>query len=674
MSAHVIDGKPVMLPRATFPWSRLRGLLTAGAIFAALCLAVDFMSATRLEYFDFLYISSGGLTLAITAVGLTVVIISGGFDLSAAAVVSLVNVLVATTLSDSISSQIGASLMGICVGAAIGALNGYMVAFLRLQSIVVTLATMFIASGLTLLWMKNPGGYVPASFSNFFVGSTVEGWLPAPVMVLAAVLAVWLLIKNTRFGTALYAVGSDQEAAEYSGTRVVLTRFFAFVIAGAFYGLAGVVITAQTSTGDPLLGQSMLLEVFAAVVLGGTVLSGGRGGCFGTIFGAYSLMLIVNILLVMNVPAFYSTIVQGAILLLAALGQSSITVKESLRWLRSFVHFGKRSTPGASALPLNKAAPSARPSWLVRDRQALAYIAPSYGLFVLVVIATAFLNGFIDKGYFNSLLLLSSFLVILALGQGTVILTGGLDLSVAWTIAFCGILFGELVKGGYSTTWVLPATLLVGFAIGALNGLFVHLFRLPAIVVTLAMNGVLQGAALVLTSGTPAGLAPEWLKWFMSGSSFGVTPVSIFVLVFIAAGMFLLGKTTFGRNVYAVGNNARVAFLSGVNVGTTIVLVFALSGLCSAIVGILLVGFSGRAILGMGDQYLLPSVAVVVIGGTLITGGRGRYIGMVGGVFLLISLQILLAGTTLAPSVRDIIFGMVVLAAVVALRERAYGT
>ena len=110
--------------------------------------------------------------------------------------------------------------------------------------------------------------------------------------------------------------------------------------------------------------------------------------------------------------------------------------------------------------------------------------------------------------------------------------------------------------------------------------------------------------------------------------------------------------------------------MSGISVDRTIVLVYMLSGFCSALVGCLLTGFSGQASLGMGDEYLLPSIAVVVVGGTLITGGRGDYLGMVGGVLLLTALQTLLAGTTLPYASRAIIFGLVVLGAVLALREK----
>ncbi|MBV9221131.1 MAG: ABC transporter permease, partial [Methylobacteriaceae bacterium] len=167
-----------------------------------------------------------------------------------------------------------------------------------------------------------------------------------------------------------------------------------------------------------------------------------------------------------------------------------------------------------------------------------------------------------------------------------------------------------------------------------------------------------------------AGFSAPILRWFMTSQEWPVTPVVLFILVFVAAAVLLLDKTPFGRRIYAVGNGERAAVLSGVAVGPTLIKVYMLSGLSSAIVGSLLTGFSGQASLGMGDEYLLPSIAVVVVGGTLITGGRGHYLGMLGGVLLLTALQTLLSGTTLPYAIRAILFGLVVLGAVMALRER----
>lgn len=155
----------------------------------------------------------------------------------------------------------------------------------------------------------------------------------------------------------------------------------------------------------------------------------------------------------------------------------------------------------------------------------------------------------------------------------------------------------------------------------------------------------------------------------MTGQFLGATPVVWGVLAFALAAAILLGRTVFGRRVYAIGNSPLAARFSGVGVGGTLIGVYALSGFCAALVGILLASFSGQASLGMGDEYLLPSIAAVVVGGSLITGGRGRYPGMLGGVLLLTALSTLLAGTMLPHAVRDIIFGLVVLGAVLALRD-----
>src|SRR3546814_2410218 len=128
--------------------------------------------------------------------------------------------------------------------------------------------------------------------------------LPMPLALLAVLALLWLWFKRTPVGTALYAVGSDADSARAAGVRVDAVRFLAYVLAGALYGLAGVFLSAQTGAGDPLVGNPLLLSIFAAVVVGGTRLGGGRGGPMGSVFGAYILMIVVNILLVLNVSAY----------------------------------------------------------------------------------------------------------------------------------------------------------------------------------------------------------------------------------------------------------------------------------------------------------------------------------------------------------------------------------
>lgn len=686
MSGRAVAGVPPMR-RAGHLMNRNRGLAIAVAALVVLVATVDMLSPGHLNYFDASFMSSGGATLALAAVGETIVILSGGFDLSAGAVISLVNVSLAASMdyTDTEASVLAWTLFGIGVGALTGAFNGFFIAFVRLQPIVVTLSTMFILEGITLLIMNKPGGFVAPTLGSAYMGDAIPGFLPMPLVVLGAVILFWLWLKNTRFGTNLYAVGSNQDAARAVGVRVEWTLFLTYVAAGGFYGLAGVFISAQTGSGDPLIGDPLLLAIFAAVVIGGTRLGGGRGGPVGSIFGAYILMIVVNILLVLDVSAYYSTIAEGIILILAVLGasvsRSSVLARQLRsigRWLRAAVNgqlprqLGRADRRLALSTDVpERAAPIA--AGLGRHAEALRFALPAYVCFFIVVVVTEVWlgNSLANWSYWNSIIVLSCFLAILALGQGTVILTGGLDLSVPWTIGLCGILLAGMVKGSdASLVYALPAVLAVAVLIGLANGLGVVVLGLSPIVMTLAMNGALQGVALIYSGGTPDGFSSPLLRWFMTARVVGVTPVVFFIIGFIAFAVLLLGRTAFGRRVYGIGNGARVAHLSGVRVDATLVWVYVLSALCSCIVGILLTGFSGQASLGMGDDYLLPSIAVVVVGGALITGGRGHYLGMLGGVLLLTGLQTLLAGTTLPYATRAILFGLVVLGAVIALRER----
>jgi ribose transport system permease protein len=482
-------------------------------------------------------------------------------------------------------------------------------------------------------------------------------------------------------------VGSDPDSAAAVGVNVLLTRFLVYVIAGGCYGLAGVFISAQTGSGDPLVGNPLLLSMFAAVVVGGTRLGGGQGGPVGTVFGAYILMMVVNILLVLNVSAYYSTIAEGTILILAVLAGSISRDSVLAQQLRSAR--GRFSAWRAGMLPAqldrtdrrlavvtpgrSGQAGTARPAFHIRHAETLRYALPAYVCLLAIVVVTQIWLGraILNPGYWNSLLVLSSFLAILALGQGTVILTGGLDLSVPWTIGISGIILAGMVNGSDAAlAYALPTVLVMAVGIGLANGIGIVYLGISPIVMTLATNGILQGFALLYSQGTPAGFSSPLLRWFMTGRVGGITPVVFLLIAFVVFAVLLLGRTPFGRRVYGIGNGLRAARLSGIAVEKTLILVYVLSAVCAALVGIMLTGFSGQASLGMGDDYLLPSIAVVVVGGALITGGRGHYLGMLGGVLLLTALQMLLAGTTLPYATRAILYGLVVLGAVMALRER----
>ncbi len=670
---------------------RYRGMIIAFVALLAMVAAWVSLSATPVGLYDIGSVISSATTLALASIGQTIVILTGGFDLSASAVVSLSNVLAVRFVAGSPLEQWGGVALIVAIGASIGLINGALIAWFRLQSIVVTLATMFMVQGLTLLIQNKPGGSVGDAFVNFVTSDLIPERLPMSAGVLLAALIAWWLIRQTRFGVGIYALGSDPDSARANGVPVTGYRIATYALAGAFYALAGLYVSAQTGSADPLVGRPLLLSMFTAVVLGGTLLGGGRGGCVGTVLAAMTLMITVNILLVLNVSAFFTTIAEAVILILAVLGSSigrQSAAHHTARYLAQCVH-AWRTGSRARNVRARQVAFEVRDyrhventelkgnllgDWVERNREWVKYIVPAYVLFVAVLAVTAVVYGprvLVSANFTSSLLTLTLFLAILGLGQGAVILTGGLDLSVPWLITMSGVLLTGLTRGvNVDAMWAIPLVLAVGVLIGLFNGLGVVALGLPPIVVTLAANGLLQGVTLIYCNGSPQGWAPPVLSAFTNGRLGPLSPAAWCVPLFLAFALLLLHRTPFGRRVTAVGNSPVAAKLSGVRVGATLIAVYCLSGLCSALVGLLLAGFSNQAFLGMGDPYLLPSIAIVVVGGALITGGRGHYLGVFGGALLLTALGTLLAGTTVPPAVRDIINGLVVLAAVITLRDK----
>ena len=664
--------------RSTF-WRQTGAISFAALVVVVLILVA--VSPNSLSYFDISTLSASATTLALAGIGETIVVLGGGLDLSPGAVISLVNVVLVTQLGsaalDTGTYTAFAVAIALGIGAGIGAVNGALISYLRLPSIIVTLATMFVLQGASLLILKYPGGSVSADFANLLVGDVIPDVLPVPVLIMALGILAWLYLKRLRFGVALYAIGSDATAARANRVDVKFTRFLSFVIAGAFFGAAGLFITANTGSGDPLIGAPFLLKVFTAVVLGGTLIGGGRGGAVGTVFGALVLTILVDIFLVMGVRTYYVPIMEGVILLIAVLGLGgrielpgwdSITV----RWPAGMprIDHGRPSIPRVAHEAA--AAPKQSAGWLVRNAQTLRFVLPAYVILIVVLAATAAINGanFKFGTYLISLLTFGSFLAILGLGQGAVVTSGGLDLSVPWAITFPAIVLTTYANASdAAAVWAIPLALGIGGAIGLFNGILVAGFKISPIIATLATGSMLEGIALVFSHGAPIGNAPPVLLWFLNGRLAGLPPAVWFLAIFAVFGVLVLNGSGFGRRVRAVGNSEWVARLSGVHVPAITAAVYVLSGLCSALVGLMLAGFSDQAYYDMGKPYLLASIAVVVLGGTSITGGRSHYIGVLGGALLFTAMGSMLQTTSLPEAVRSIIYGAVLLLAVIMLRE-----
>jgi ribose transport system permease protein len=309
---------------------------------------------------------------------------------------------------------------------------------------------------------------------------------------------------------------------------------------------------------------------------------------------------------------------------------------------------------------------------------ALAYTAD----IVLFVIGGLHRSSFVQFSNITSLLLLSSFVGIAAAGQTFVILIGGIDLSIPWVLNSLAIMLTTRSLGlDGNVWWSVPLVLVVGLGIGTVNALGIVLFDVPAVVMTLGMNGIMQGATLGLTSGFTCpqcnSYVPPSVQNAFTGTLFPSVPNGLLVwgVIIILVGL-VLAFSTLGRRVYAVGNNVMAAYLAGVNTRKVTIVVYALSGMFAAITGIALAAFGSQATLAMGDPYLFASISAVVIGGASIMGGRGMYWGTVAGaIFITVLPAVLVQYQPPNPdAVRKIADGLVILVALLLYGREARET
>jgi ribose transport system permease protein len=318
---------------AATQWSLSRGRwtrrLASGTTVVALLYLILYglyalWEPSALTAYTFGSLVNNSAPLAIAAAGETLVVLARGFDLSVAGVMSLTNVIMATYPVEGPLGAVVSLLLCMTVGGAVGAVNGYVVAYLKLQTIAATLGTMIVCQGLSLVILDAPGGIV-SDFVGNTLTDTIFGVVPVAGLIVAAIAVAWSILRRTDLGVALYTVGTDEVSASLSGVRVARTRFLAFVGAGIVYGVAGFMLTAQTATGNPNGGNPFLMLTFAAVALGGTSLSGGRGSLIGSILGAALLMLLQKVLFSGGVSSFYTGIFQGVVLIVAIVFSRALT-------------------------------------------------------------------------------------------------------------------------------------------------------------------------------------------------------------------------------------------------------------------------------------------------------------------------------------------------------------
>ncbi len=281
---------------------------------------------------------------------------------------------------------------------------------------------------------------------------------------------------------------------------------------------------------------------------------------------------------------------------------------------------------------------------------------------VLFLIGGVIQPDFLNAAQALNIVRLAAFLGIIAAGQTLVIISGGegIDLSAGAVVTLGAILTFMIGAGQDSNIpLALAAVLGAGLLVGVVNGLGIIFLRIPPLVMTLGMTGVIQGTILAMTQGAIPGRTPPGLAGFINGRFLGLPGV---IYLWLALGIImwlLLERTPYGKQLFAVGVNRRTARLSGVNVPLVVIATYALSGMLAAFGGFVLLGFTQRVFLDLGGSYLFPSIAAVVVGGTVLAGGRGSYTGTMAGALVLTMVESLLRAMRLHEAYQMITFGVI---------------
>lgn len=293
-------------------WHRNASVWGIFAVTAVFLAVYAFLFPSLLQPSGLARMSQTWFPLAAVAMAQAIVMMTGGVDLSTGAVVSVGCVLTATLLGDGAGSMAGGIALVLLAGAVIGGVSGLIVSLLRLPPIIVTLAMSFIWNGVALLIMPVPGGYVPTAFSDALAGD-----LPTPLLVIAVMAILWKLWMLTPLGMAGVIIGDNPAGAFRSGIAVGRARVAAYSISGVLGVMAGMFLAAQTGTGDPTIGVPSTLNSITAAVLGAVAFTGGVGTMRGALSGALLLTVMISVMFLLGISAFYQYIAQGAVILLA---------------------------------------------------------------------------------------------------------------------------------------------------------------------------------------------------------------------------------------------------------------------------------------------------------------------------------------------------------------------
>lgn len=283
-----------------------------------LCIIISVINPNFLTSNNLLNVLRQTSTNLYLALAMTMIIILGGIDLSVGSIMAVVGVVTTSLIAFLGAPVLLAVAVGLLVGVLIGAVNGYVAATTIIPPFIITLATMNIARGAAYVLTDGKPVRVMSDSFNFIGSGYIGGILPTPVLYLIILLIVSYFIMNkTKLGRHMYAVGGNAEAAKFSGINIKRVKFFAYAFSGLMAAIAGIVLASRMFSGQPTAGNAAELDAIAAVVLGGTSMTGGYGRIGGTVIGALIIGVLSNGLNLMGVSSFWQFIVKGIVILVA---------------------------------------------------------------------------------------------------------------------------------------------------------------------------------------------------------------------------------------------------------------------------------------------------------------------------------------------------------------------
>ncbi len=259
------------------------------------------------------------MSLILTSIGQTIIMLTGGIDLSLGSIVALSNCIASRLFTDYFIMNGFVILLILCIGITLGAVNGYLIVYRGIQPFIATLASSSIFSGIALFIRPNPGGYIPLRFGNLLSGQLFDVVPLSFIYLLVIAFFVGGIFLRSKRGLWIYAVGSNKKSAFLSGVDIKQTSMFAYIFGGFFASLAGLFLSAQMLSGNAMSGSAYLLQPIVAVVIGGTSLTGGTGGIYGSIFASIALSLVSGILFFSGINPLAQPMFEGLVLLIAVL-------------------------------------------------------------------------------------------------------------------------------------------------------------------------------------------------------------------------------------------------------------------------------------------------------------------------------------------------------------------